>query len=116
MTKRGLEMQGQPGIPELMDVPPPGPPPEFQIKMRELDILEKSEERKAKLEAEKQQSESLKRLSEVILNLAKAEEAGVQTTLAQLQPYIEALFREEEGHRQRVSMIMQAEDAAKKQT
>lgn len=115
LTKRGLEMQGQPGIPELMEVQPPGPPPDIQVKMRELDILESTKNKELALMAEKQQSESFERLSKVILNLAKAEEAGVQTSLAQLQPYVDALFREEEGHRQRLQMVMQAKDAQDKQ-
>lgn len=115
LTKRGLEMQGQPGIPELMEVQPPGPPPDIQVKMRELDILESTKNKELALMAEKQQSESFERLSKVILNLAKAEEAGVQTSLAQLQPYVDALFKEEEGHRQRLQMVMQAKDAQDKQ-
>lgn len=111
LTKRGLEMQGQPGIPELMEVPPPQPPPDFQVKMRELDILEDTKNKELALQAEAQHSESLKRMSEVFLNLAKAEELGVQTTLNSIMPYIETLFKEEEGHRQRVQMIMQAKES-----
>lgn len=110
MTKRGLEMQGQPGIPELMEVQPPGPPPDFQVKMRELDIKEKENNERLKLDAEALQSESLKRSSEVMLNLAKAEEIGTSTNLAQLNSFMEALMREEESHRARIQMMMKLKE------
>ena len=113
LTKRGLEMQGQPGIAKLMEMPEPSIPPEIQVKMRELDIMEKEMEKKYKLEAERMNSESLERMSKVYLNLAKAEEAGVQTNLQQLQAYVEALGQEEERHRARVQMAIDYTNADK---
>lgn len=111
LTQRGLELQGQPGIAELMEMPPQGPPPEVQIEMRKLDIMEKDIDQKHKLEAEKLQSESLTRTTQAILNLAKAEEIGATTNLNQLKAYVDALSQEEEKHRERIKMVIDAGNA-----
>ncbi len=107
MTKRGLEMQGQPGIPKLMDVPPPQPPLDLQIKAQEAKDKKEEMDRRFKLDAEIAQSESLKRLSEVVKNLAQAAAQQQGADLAQLQAYVDRLFQEEENHRARVDQILQ---------
>ena len=118
LTQRGLEMQGQPGIAELMEMPPSGPPPEIQMQIDELAFKKESfqaemvlEEKRIKLETEKLSSESLKRSSEVFLNLAKAEAAGTETNLAQIQAYVQSLSGEEEAHRNRIGMMVDMHNA-----
>ena len=106
MTKRSLEMQGQPGISKLMSIQPPGPPPDFQVKMRQLDIEEKKNKTDAMFKAEELQSQSLERLSKVYLNLAQAEAAGQTASVNLLMTQVEALGKEEERHRARVQMAL----------
>lgn len=103
LTKRSLEMQGQPGIAELMEMPPPSPP----IEVMQLEFEKQKHQDEMKLAYEKERSESMKRKADMMLSLAKAEELGVQTNLAQIQAYLDQLFREEDVHRARMDQMIQ---------
>lgn len=123
LTKRGLEMQGQPGVAKLMEMPPPTPPVEFQVKMRELDIKDKElqdliQDRKQgrALEAQKLESESLKRLSEVMKNLADVAATQQQGEISRITALVESLFREEEMHRAKVQQTVDFANATEDRT
>jgi chaperonin GroES len=112
LTKRGLEMQGQPGITKLMEMPEPsGPPPEIQLKMDELEQRKKEHSDKMQLEYQVLQSESLKRESESHLNLAKAASLVKEDQFKVIQAQLEILFKEEEIHRGRIQQAMDLHNA-----
>ena len=106
LTRRSLEAHGVTGIAELMQVPPPQPPLEVQIKQMELADKEKDRQ----LLAMQIQSENQKRQSDIELNIAKAkqlgDEAGTLMLEAQLksqeasnkaqQAWMDMMFKQQE--------------------
>ena len=72
MTRQALVYQGQENIQALMNVPPPPPPIEIQIQQMKDAQAEKDRQ----LEMMTIMSESQKRQSEIVLNLAKAKQLG----------------------------------------
>lgn len=81
MTKQALTLQGQENIKGLMTMPPPQPPLEIQLLQMELADREKDRQ----ITMMKEMSESQKRQSEIVLNLAKAKELGNGEQAAMLE-------------------------------
>ena len=112
-TKRILEQQGQANIAELMQMPPPQPPLEIQILQMELADKEKDRE----LDRMKIMSENQKRQSEIMLNLAKAEEMGNAQNVEMLKAQYEQIAQQQElmFEREKHAMKMQQESQAHEQ-
>jgi chaperonin GroES len=85
MTRQALVFQGQDNITKLMEVPPPAPPVEVQIK--QMEFADKDKDRQ--LEAMKIMSENQKRQSEIMLNMAKAKQLGDEAGVLQLEMQLE---------------------------
>lgn len=85
MTRQALVIGGQENIQALTTLPPPQPPLEIQIKQMELADKEKDRQ----IEMMKVQSESRKRESEIVLNIAKAKQLGDEQGAMMLEAQLE---------------------------
>lgn len=85
VTRRSLEAHGVSGIAELMNVPPPQPPLEVQLK--QMELADKDKDRQ--LQAMQINSENQKRQSEIMLNMAKAKQLGDEQGALMLEAQLE---------------------------
>lgn len=106
MTKQALILSGQENIQGLMTLPPPQPP--LEVTLLQMELEDKAKDREIVMM--KEMSESQKRQSEIVLNLAKAkqlgDEQGAMMLEAQLRreeaqmdiqmKYIEMMFKKKE--------------------
>lgn len=90
--------------------PPPGPPPEIQLKMDELAELKRSNQVNEQLEYMKLMSESKKRESEVVLNLAKAQQLGDAAMIEQAKVEAERIKTQEESFRRQLELMFKREE------
>jgi len=109
VTKRILEAQEQPGIEQLMQMPPPQP------SMEEVQFQDESKRAWAELElqAAKIEADILVAKATAILNVAKAEQAeeGSQLEIYKLQ--LAAMQSEEEAIQARLSGAMESKEGKK---
>jgi chaperonin GroES len=103
MTRQALTYQGQSNITGLMQVSPPGPPPDVQVKMQQIQSNEKIEQQKLQIEQQKlqmqaaqQQADLMVAKSTAILNLAKAKQADAQDSVMQLEMQLEMITKQQE--------------------
>lgn len=110
-TQRILEQQGQADIAQLMQMPPPQPPIEIQIEQMKQQFEASEADKDRQLEAMKIMSENQKRQSEIMLNLAKAEEMGNAQNVEMLKQQYEQIARQQEliFEREKHAMNMQME-------
>ncbi len=110
-TQRILEQQGQADIAQLMQMPPPQPPLEIQIEQMKQQFTAAEADKDRQLEAMKIMSENQKRQSEIMLNLAKAEEMGNSQNVEMLKQQYEQIARQQElmFEREKHAMNMQME-------
>jgi chaperonin GroES len=106
VTKRGLEMQGQTGISKLMEAPPP--PEDPKITIAKMDIEQREKDRQ--LEYMKVMSESQKRQSEIVLNLAKARQLGDEQGAIQLEAQLKREEAQMDIQMKLMDMVMKREE------
>lgn len=105
-TKQILEQQGQTNISQLMEMPEQQPPPEI-IK---IQSNEKIEMEKLKLEEMKQMSESEKRQSEIMLNMAKAQELGNEQAVAEMELQLKRATAQMDLQMRRMELSLKREE------
>ena len=89
VTYRILEAQEQANIPALMNIPPPQPDFETQLKMQEFQWKQQYEQEKLRLEEQRVTSEAVKDESQGIYQRVKAESQMRQDNLAELKLELE---------------------------
>jgi chaperonin GroES len=89
VTYRILEAQEQNNIPALMNIPPPQPDFETQLKMQEFQWKQQYEQEKLRLEEQRVTSEAVKDESQGIYQRVKAESQMRQDNLAELKMELE---------------------------
>lgn len=114
--KRALEAQNQPGIEELMQMPPPQPNFDQQVAMKELELKQMEQQMNMQLEQAKLEIQAMTARANAMLAMAKAEAADDKTTLESLKTQLEALDAAEERalERQRMGHEMSMVDKQNK--
>jgi len=108
VTKRVLEAEGHEDIETLMQVPPPQPPPEMQLKMAELEHKKQIDGLTVQLDKIKTESEVLKSNVETEIMLANAKKedvTGIHTQYMEQQRLVKEEF---EAVTKRMKVIVDA--------
>jgi chaperonin GroES len=105
MTKQALLYQGQENIQKLMEMPPPPEPLEITLKKMELEAAAKDRQ----LESMKVMSENNKRISESMLNYAKAKELGNDKEMAMMEIQIKREEAQLEMHMKQMELEFERE-------
>lgn len=79
VTKRILDAMNEPNIPALMQMPPPQPNPEFELKKYEIDKKYEVEMLKLQIEMKKAESSAQKDFAKSLETLQKAEKLSQET-------------------------------------
>lgn len=98
MTRQALTLSGQENIQALMTMPPPPKP--LEIILLEMELADKDKDREISMM--KEMSESQKRQSEIVLNLAKAKSLGDEQGATMLEAQLK---REEQSLDLQMKMI-----------
>lgn len=93
-TKRILEAQNQEGIENLMNVPPPSPSIEQQIKLKELEQSSQMEMLRVEIEKFKAASQAARDEAASLLNMAKAQAEGQKGQLEQMKAQYDLMMKE----------------------
>lgn len=123
MARRMLEATEQPGIEELMNVPPPGPPMEVQLAQMELDVKMKihvdemdMRNRELAVEVEKVQSAGLVAETNALLNIAKAEALGNDADIQHAKVMFEHIKNVNDNIQKRLELKLKKEELSKAET
>ncbi len=108
MTRRALEAHGITGIKELMEVQPPSPP--LEIQLLQIELADKEKDRQ--LEVMKINSEHMKRQSEIMLNMAKAKQAGNELEVMQLELQLKQEEAQMDMHMKMMDLMFKKEEHA----
>jgi chaperonin GroES len=111
-TKRILQAQQQPGIEELMQMPPPQPNPEIQIKQAEFQWTQQKEAQELQLKERELAANTALKEAQAMLAITQAQVQQQQVQLDQmnaiLQAYQQAQQQElqsnDQNHRQMMDM------------
>jgi chaperonin GroES len=88
-----LEASNIPNIQQLMQVPPPQPNPEIQLKQQELQLKDKWANQDAMIKMITAQAQKLVAQSTAMLNTAKADTEGHGQSLAEFQAQLDAFSK-----------------------
>lgn len=93
-TKRILEAQEQPGIEQLMDIPPPQPSFDQQLQQQEFEDGSMQKWTELRIEASKSRAEILEKMTAALENVAKAEAEESGNQLGEYKQFLENLQQE----------------------
>lgn len=107
-TRRMLEAQGQEGINELMEMPPPQPDPELLLKERELAIREQEVIGNQQLQGFKNEAQAIRDMANSQLALAKAEAESNRVVIEKFEAEIKAVKAKAEEDTKRMEAELTA--------
>lgn len=110
ITKVALENIDIANKQALMTPPPKEGPSEIELKLMEIQEVQRSNKANEQLAYMKEMSESLKRQSEVTLNLAKAEQLGDTAAIEQYKIEAERIKTQEESFRRMIELAFKQEE------
>lgn len=111
VTRRVLEAEGHEDIPALMNLPPPQPDPEIQIKQQDLQLRTQVETLKAKRDDLLAKSTMLKERAETALAFAKAQNESTEGLHAQFIAEQEQIRKEFDSYTNRLKVLVDGEKA-----
>lgn len=108
-TRRMLEAQNQPGIEQLMDVPPAQPTFEQQIEQSKLQIEQQKNQMEAMKDAKELRIKALQAEADAVLKLAQADSTEAQTQLERYRTIVETIRDEGKEEIEREKMQVDRE-------
>lgn len=107
VTKRYLEATNQSNIDELMELPPPQPDPEIELKKTELQLEHQRESAKIQIEAQRVQNQATRDQANSLLAIKKAENLDIEEDLDRQRLQIEMLEKEAKQRNEMLKMLQE---------